>query len=138
MTLPTVIKGTSSNEADVSNFNELYIVNRFANESLFNSIVDANAYNFAPPVQGANFILDGVICNADKSVTTSALVDIYEADSIDSTTIQRSILRFDVTRNTTISMTGLNLLINKGFWVNAKADDFNVNLTLIGHRRTIG
>lgn len=135
MTLSVNITGPSYKEANVSDLNELYVVNRFPNEAVFNAMTTLDAYNFAPPVTDANFILDGVICNSDNLVTGSAIVDIYEADAVDSTTIQRSILRFDVARLDTIYLTGLNIIINKGFWVNAKTDDNNINLTLIGHRR---
>lgn len=136
MTIGVNLKGArNSTEVEVSDFNELFVTNRFPNESKFNSIADANAYNFATPIINANYVLQGVICNAEKSVTSSAIVDIYEATAVDSTVIVKSILRFDINKLATVSLSNLNIIINKGVWLNAKADDVTVNLTLLGYNR---
>lgn len=101
----------------------------------FNSMtVNNQAYNFAVPQAGKQFVLTDIIVSADKNVgTNGAEIQIYEADAVDSATVASNLFQFTVTKNTTLSVTGLNVITNAGKWINAKMDDNNVNLTILGY-----
>lgn len=91
------------------------------------------AYNFFGPNGKKNFIITGLIINADKNVTSSAVVDIYEATDATSTTIDEPIMTLDITKLTTQVITGVLIKTNFGKFINAKTDDATINLTILGY-----
>jgi len=91
------------------------------------------AENFFVPVSNKQFVITAIIINADKSVTTDVIVDIYEADSSTSTTIDKAILHIEMLKNSDKDIVPLHLLVSSGVWINAKADDANVNMTIMGY-----
>jgi hypothetical protein len=93
------------------------------------------AYNFVEPEAGHQIVITDVILTADKTVgVNGAAVEIYTADSPTSTVVTKSVLDIEMLKNTSRDLIGLNFLVGKGRWVNAKSDDVNIQVT-IGYYR---
>ena len=89
--------------------------------------------NFFRPLAGKQFVITVITLNANKNVATDTVVDIYEALSIDATTVTKSILNVELLKNSSFILPPLNLLISEGMWVNGKADDDDVFVTIMGY-----
>jgi len=90
------------------------------------------AYNFISPNAGHGIVITDIILTANKNVgANDAAVDIYMADADDTLTISTGILSLEMLKKTTISLTGLNMLVPEGFWVNGKTDDDDVFVTIM-------
>lgn len=98
-------------------------------------VVDT-AFNFASPKEGQSIVITGIFVSANNSVsnTVPAEVEIYTADAADSTTVVRSILQPRLSRSSNVPITGLNLLIGPGVWVNGKTNDNDILLTVMFYR----
>lgn len=93
------------------------------------------AYNFVEPIGGQRFVLDGIIFSTDKNVsqTDGAIITIYEATSATSATVAKSLFTLNLSRLTEDAITGLNVITTAGVWINAKTDDNNCSVTIIGY-----
>ncbi len=93
------------------------------------------AYNFYKPLDREQFVITGIIMYGDKQVSssTNATVIIYEADSPETTTADRILIQVEVGQNQSIPFPGMRLLCNYGVYINAKTDDDDVHLTIMGH-----
>jgi len=107
----------------------------FSSPSFNSMTVNNQAYNFVEPQAGKQFVITDIIISADKSVgTAGSEVQIYEATAVNTATVDVSLFQVTVSKGVTQSITGLNVITNSGKWINAKMDDNNVNLTLLGYR----
>ena len=95
--------------------------------------VDDTAVNFYPPVAGQQFVITTILLTANKNVTTDCTVVIYEADSPTDTVPDKTILNVEMLKNTSRDITGLNLLITSGKFINGKTDDDDVFATIMGY-----
>lgn len=93
------------------------------------------AFNFLVPLSAKQFVITSIIVSADKSVSSAngSFVEIYEASSPTSTTVNKIILNLSVERNRTISLSNLNMLLSRGVWLNAKVDSATVMVTILGY-----
>lgn len=93
------------------------------------------AYNFVTPKIGFRFVITDILLNADNSVGTTpgATVVLYEAASLTSTTATKTILSIELVKQTNRDITGLNLIVSEGVWLNIKTDDNNINATVLGY-----
>jgi hypothetical protein len=91
-------------------------------------------FNLITPQDGNCFVITDILIYADKNVgVNDATISIYTADSPTSTTVISDILTTEIKASNTRDVTGLNLLVTNGVWVNAKTDDNNVYFTLFGY-----
>ncbi len=128
------LSGDKGNLAKISEQGELII--RPAEYSTFKKqqITDANAVNFFKPLSGKKLIVSGIIVNADRNVgVNGTLIDVYETSTVSETTIDTSIISIDLAKNQTISLTPLLIETEEGKFINGKADDFNVNISVLGY-----
>ncbi len=90
------------------------------------------AYNFVTPKQNKIIVITDILLYANKNVGAGdATVDVYTSDvGPDSTTIKESIIQTEMLKQTSRDLTGLNLKVNAGRWVNAKTDDDDIFVTL--------
>jgi len=95
--------------------------------------VDDQAYNFYKPVVDKQFVLTGILLTADSNVTGSALIDIYEGTTVSDTVISKAILHVEILKNGSRDITGLNIIVSSGLYVNAKTDDDDVFVTIMGY-----
>ena len=96
---------------------------------------DDTAYNFYLPRAGEQFVITGFIATADQQVASNAdaNVVIYEATSPTSTTEAKNLIQFAITQKTNITATPLNILVNSGVYLNAKTDDDDIHMTIMGY-----
>lgn len=99
------------------------------------NVIDT-AFNFIQPEQDHSIVITDILVSADNSVSNvvPAEVEVYEAATADTTTIDTSITRPRVVRAGNFPITGLNLLVPEGKFVNAKTNDNNVLVTIMFYR----
>ena len=94
------------------------------------------AYNLVTPKPGKKFVITDMILSADKGVsgTNGAIVEVYEAEAIDTTTVSTTIYSDEILKLDRVILTGLNVLIvNEGRWINFKTNDNNVRASIAGY-----
>ena len=94
---------------------------------------DNTAVNFYRPQVNMRFVITGILLTADSNVTGSALIDVYEATTASETTIAKAILHVEILKNGSRDITSLNILATEGTWINAKTDDDDVFVTIMGY-----
>jgi len=94
------------------------------------------AFNFIEPSQGKKIVITDIIASADNSVsnTSPADIEIYEAEGPETASVFKSIVRPQLTRGQSMVLTGLNMMVPGGLWVNAKTSDNNVLVTIMFYR----
>ena len=93
------------------------------------------ATTVALPRIGYRFVVTGILLDADKNVSasTAGTVVLYEGDSVDDVTGSKTILSIEMLKNTSRSITGLNLIITEGVWLSIKTTDATVFATILGY-----
>lgn len=93
------------------------------------------AYNFYQPLPGKQFVITAIFAYGDKQVATAtnATVEVYEASSTTSTTVDKIIMQFEIGQNEFHPFTNLNLLVSEGVFINAKTDDDDVHMNILGY-----
>jgi len=94
----------------------------------------ATAFNFVGPIAGKRFVITDILLYANKGVgAADASVQLYEASSDTSTTEDKTILDIEMLKQTARDLTGLNLIVTAGKWVNIKTDDDTIFATIMGY-----
>ena len=75
-----------------------------------------------------------VSANRQVSTSTPAQVEIYESDGPDSGNVVKGVFTPTVTRGERMIVTGINLLVPEGVWLNARTDDTIVYITVMYYR----
>jgi len=92
------------------------------------------AFNFFTPRAGEQFVITGILLNTNKDVgVNGAIFDLYESSSASSTTIDKQLARLNILKNDTVSIPGTFLAVTQGKFLNGKADDTIVNVTVGGY-----
>ena len=139
MTTPVhIIDGLSGAQfrACVSSIGQLITAPFSYDLTKFNELAaDDTAYNFYTPKTGQQFVITGIIAKADRQVhaTTDAIIIVYEADVVDTTTVSKTILQLAMVAGEQIVLTGLNILVTKGKWINGKTTDDDIHMTITGY-----
>jgi len=124
----------SSNLAVVSPQGELITRPAQYSTAKKQQITDSNAVNFFKPLAGKKLIVTGMIVNTDRNVgVNGSLIEVYEASAVDSTTIVTDIIAIDQAKNVTSPLVPLLIETAEGSFINGKADDFNVNISVLGY-----
>ena len=94
------------------------------------------AFNFVEPKPGKSIVVTDIILSSNKDVsnTDPAEVDIFEADAIDSITPNPRIIKPQLLRSSNLIISGLNLLVPEGRYVNATTTDATIILTIMFYR----
>jgi len=95
--------------------------------------VAGTGYNFFKPRVGMRFVVTGILLTADSNVTGSALIDVYEGTTETDTVIDKSILHVEILKNGARDLLGWNYLATEGKYINAKTDDDDVFVTMLGY-----
>jgi len=120
--------------AKISDNNELMIAQQFSTASKVTLTVDNTAVNLVKPLAGKKVIVTGLIVNTNRDIgVNGALIEIFEASSETSGTVDKGILSFDLVKNQTTITAPILLETNEGKFINAKADDSEVNVTLLSY-----
>ena len=138
MSIDVGIVGTDSGvRAKVTPFGQLVVAPADYSIPVAESLsVAGTAVNFIDPSQDQQVVITDIIASADKNVssTTPADLEVYQATAPDTATVLTSIVRPQLIRSGNFILTGLNLLIPSGVWVNAKTDDAAILLTIMYYR----
>lgn len=136
MTAGVRLVGKNGEAVEVSEFGQLIVAPIAYNTSVNAKLTVKNiAYNMLEPVESKQIIIDSIILTADKNVaSTDATVIIYEADSPDSAVSTNDILVVELRLKSTLPLTGLNLKVQQGKWINIKTDEVSVFATILYYR----
>jgi len=100
----------------------------------FNELAVANqVYNYYQPLAGSRFILTGVVATANNSVVGDATVIIYEADSPESTTVDKVLFKFVLLKNQQLVIPSFQIAVTPDVWINGKTDDDDIHMSVVGH-----
>jgi hypothetical protein len=135
--IPVEIKsGNSATKAKVTSSGQLVVGPLSYDVTEFNTLDVINtAYNYFKPLAGKQFVITTIVVFADKDIANNSATEIviYEADAPDTTTPTKILLQFGMGQLTTLPIVPLNLLINKGKFVNAKTNDDDIHMTIMGY-----
>jgi len=138
MATPVNIKdGSSRVTAKVTKFGQLVVAPlQYSEPVLGNLNAIDTAFNFIEPQQNHSIVITDITVSADNSVSnvTPAEVEIYEATEPDTTAITKGIISPRVVRADNFALTGLNLIVPEGLFVNAKTNDDNILVTIMFYR----
>ena len=121
--------------AKVTSRGEL-VVGRLAFSSAYNATaaVINTGYNLIVPKAGQCFVITDLLIYANKDVGAGdATISVYTATTVASTAVVRELLGTEIKANTSRDLTGLNLIVEEGYWVNVKTDDNTVFFTMMGY-----
>ena len=123
----------------VNEFNTLVVGNLDFSTPVARSLTDISVpVNFIMPSPDQSIIITDILIGAKRSVPVNGVeVDIYESDAADSLTIIEDIWPLDLARQQRADITGLNLRIPPGRFVNAIADGVVVDITIMFYRAPI-
>ena len=137
MAIKTSIIGTDCNTSvKVSSRGQLAVAPLdFSTSYTGSATVNNVAVDIVPPIAGKCFVITDIFLDAGKGVSasTAATVDLYEATDPEEETIDKAILSFEMLKNTNRVITGLNLIVNAGRWVNLKTTDNTVSISVLGY-----
>ncbi len=138
MSTPTVIKDHKTGQAArVTEYGQLVVAPLAYSTPVEVTMSAAGTiYNFIEPSAGQSVVITDIVVSADKSVssTTPAEINIYEADAPDGPVSVANIVTPQLVRSDNFILTGLNLLVPEGLWVNATTDDATIKLTIMFYR----
>ena len=136
MSIPAYLVGRNGQQVSVNDAGELLISYGPFDLTVFNELDIANqAYNFYGPKGQQQFVMTGFLMYGDKQVsaTTNATVIIYEASAPDSATVDRVLIQVEVGQNQAVPFPSIRVLANRGVYINAKTDDDDIHMTILGH-----
>jgi len=120
--------------ANVSDNNELMVAQQFSTSSKVTLTVDNTAVNLVKPRAGEKVIITGLIVNTNRDIgVNGALIEIFETSSATSGTVDTPIVSFDLIKNQTTVTAPILVETTEGKFINAKADDSEVNVTLFSY-----
>jgi hypothetical protein len=107
----------------------------FSESSSIKLETDDVPLNLFPPKSGFNFIVTDILLYANKNVgAADATVTIYESlVGPESATQTKVVLQTEMLKQTSRDLTGLNLEISTGNWLNAVTDDDDIFITVMGY-----
>jgi len=92
------------------------------------------AVNIVAPTTSKRFVITDIVIAADRSVgANGAITDIFEASGPTSATIVKSIYEDEIAKQTRATLTGLNIIVSEGVWINVKSDDVIVRANIAGY-----
>lgn len=133
----TIKDSKDGNQARVTRFGQLVVAPLSYSEPIDIELNVVNqAFNFITPESGKSIVITDIIVSTDRLVspTDPAEIEIYEADEVDSLDILKGIISPRLIRGSDLPLTGLNLLVPEGRWVNAKTNDNNIFITIMFYR----
>ena len=127
--------GGTKNKAKVTKRGQLVVAPlEFSEPKNVTILLADTAYNVIEPKPKKKFVITSIVISGARSVgINGALVELYEADAIDETTSTKNIYTIDIARSASIPILPLDILINKGKWLNIKAGDVTVYATISGY-----
>lgn len=142
MAVPTVLVDSASEvPAKVTLFGQLVTAPISYSTPITKELSAPSAvFNFIEPSANQSIVITDIIVSADKNVsnTTPAEIEIFEADTIISATSIETILSPRLIRSANLPLTGLNLIVPEGRFVNATTNDAAITITIMFYRVPTG
>lgn len=125
MATPVQIVGAGGRPVRVTEFGQLVASPIDYSEPVFKAVDSAGSpFNFIAPKPGQAIVITDILISADRSTPNAGtLVEVYEALSATTLTVDKDILVDDLARQGRAVVTGLNLFVPGGKWVNVQADN---------------
>lgn len=136
MSIDVSITDQGSRHVKINEEGELLVSDGAFDTPVFNELAEINtAYNFFKPKAHKVLIITGFLAYGDKQISTStnSTVVIYEGTQADTTTADRVLFQFEIGNNQSIPFPSIKLLCRSGYYINAKCDDDDVHMTILGH-----
>lgn len=97
--------------------------------------VNNTPVNLVEPMAGMNFVITALILSGDRNIgANGAVTEVYEnAIGPTDATVTKAIYRDEIARQTRAVLTGLNIILTPGRWVNVKSDDVQVRANIAGY-----
>ena len=141
MSLPTELVGrctttSNKNSASITSRGALVVAPYAYDIVQFNELGDDGVgVNFYKPRVNKRFVITGLVAAGNLQIVANALatVVIYEASDNVTATADKILIQFGITRLQTLSILPLNILVSEGKFINAKTDDDDVFLTIMGY-----
>lgn len=136
MSIDVSITDQGSRHVKINEEGELLVSDGAFDTPVFNELAEINtAYNFFKPKAHKVLIITGFLAYGDKQISTStnSTVVIYEGTQADTTTADRVLFQFEVGNNQSVPFPSIKLLCRSGYYINAKCDDDDVHMTILGH-----
>ena len=132
MTTAFHVKGINGNLATISNEGEIFTRLRFSSAENVTLVSDNVALTLVKPRSKQKMIITGIIVNTNRDVgVNGAIIEVYEATDANSTTVAKAILKFDLIKNETVVTSPILIETQAGRYINTKASDSEVNVTLL-------
>ena len=132
----TIEDGNSGRLVEVTPSGELVVAPLSYDETEFKELaLDDTAYNFYAPKAQKQFVITGFLAVGDQQITANANANvvIYEAGDTSTTTVDKILVQFVIKQDQSIPAIGLRILVRPGKFINAKTDDDDVHMTIMGH-----
>ena len=142
MTIEIVIKDSDTGQtARVTPFGQL-VTAPIEYDDTVSVLLNADniVFNLLTPTTGERIVITGFVISATKDISPSDPADIliYESDAIDSAVSSRSLIEPQLLRATNLPITGINMIVSQGTWVNATTTDSGIVLTVLFYRVPVG
>ena len=134
--MPVWVKSPDGKAVVITKNGQLVTASLYYDLTKYNELAEADtAYKFYDPKAGSQFIITGIVMYADKQVGTStgATVEIYEATTATTITVTRELFKMEVPQGGYPPIPQLNIGVNEGFYINAKTDDDDVHVNIMGY-----
>jgi len=102
---------------------------------LGSTIANNVAVNVIEPVSTKCFIITAIILSGNRDIgVNGAITDVFEnTTGPTSAIVNREILQEEISKQTRMTATGLNIIVSAGSWVNVKSDDVIVRCNIAGY-----
>ena len=130
-----IIDGLTGVSAKVTEFGQLVTSPiDYSVSSQVVAAVDDLPYNLVGPEHGRSIIVTAIILTANKDVgVNDATVTLYSASTAEATAGE-DILQLELERNGKLVLTGLNLKVESGLFLNVQTNDSTVYATVLYYR----
>jgi hypothetical protein len=96
--------------------------------------VNDTAANLVGPKAGKRFVITEIILTGDRSIAANgAVAKIYEAANDSTATVSTLIYEDEIAKQTRAVLTGVNIIVSEGVWINVVADDTIVRANIAGY-----
>jgi hypothetical protein len=124
------------NQAKITNYGQLVTAPISFSEPYAVTVNATNtAFVMARPFSDKRFVVTDILLDADKNVSanTAGTVQLYEAAAAGDTAVYKNVLTVEMLKNTNRVITGLNLIVDEGYWLNIKTTDATIYATVLGY-----
>ena len=137
MTVPThIVDPKTGNAAAVSEFGQLIVAPVDYSVSVQATMSDINTpYSLIEPMDGKLIIITDVLITANKSVgTNDATITLYTSNTEGALIEEGKVIEIELASRSNMIITGLNLKVDSGLYINSKTNDNTVFITLMYYR----